>query len=116
MPLYCFECECGATADKFRAVDHRNDPVVCHVCGRMMSRDICSGLVSVETDWSPGMEIHSQAMAVHPDQINEAMAHDRKLGAPVHYDRAGRPVFTSKAQRRRFIRAHGVTDQAGYYD
>ncbi len=116
MPIYCFECECGATAEKMRDVDSRNMPVVCHVCGRMMSRDLRAELGSVETEWSPDMQIHSNAMGVHPDQISEAMAHDRRLGCPVEYDRAGRPVFTSKSQRRRYIRAHGVVDQAGYYD
>lgn len=42
----------------------------------------------------------SDALAVHPDQIGEAMAHDKKVGISPEYLPDGRPVFKSEAQMR----------------
>jgi len=65
---------------------------------------------------SPGnWPMVSESMAVAPDQIGEAVAHDRKLGVSVNYDPLGRPVFESAGQRKRYCEAHGVYDRNGGY-
>jgi hypothetical protein len=57
----------------------------------------------------------SEALAVQPDQISEAMAEDKKIGSrPDHYDREGRPVFTSLAQKRKYCRDRGFYDRSGF--
>lgn len=54
-------------------------------------------------------KVVSESMAVHPDQIEEARAHDKKLGlTSVHYDEHGRPSFSDSGTFRKYIRAHGL--------
>lgn len=51
--------------------------------------------------------LHSEALAVHPDQIQEATADAKAKGVPVEFDRNGRPVFTSSRQFRAYAKAYG---------
>lgn len=62
-------------------------------------------------------DIHSEALAYHPDQIAEAHEHLKKLDVDTHIDPQGRPVFTSRQQRAKFLKANGYFDRdAGYGD
>lgn len=57
----------------------------------------------------------SEAMAVHPKQVDLARKMDRERGAPsTDYDRAGRPVFHSERHKRAYIKAHGCHDRNSY--
>jgi hypothetical protein len=47
----------------------------------------------------------SDALAVHPKQIPEAMARDKKHGLNIEYTPDGRPILTSQAQKRKMIRS-----------
>lgn len=38
MPIYPFECECGAEVEAIRDVDDRDKPLLCVKCGRVMKR------------------------------------------------------------------------------
>lgn len=49
----------------------------------------------------------SDALCVHPRQIPEAMARDKKHGLNVEYLPDGRPVLTSQDQKRKMIRSLG---------
>jgi hypothetical protein len=64
--------------------------------------------------WKP---LHSDALAVHPDQIPEAVALAKRRGVPTDFDGEGRPIFTSRHHRRQYSVAHGFYDRdAGYSD
>jgi len=58
--------------------------------------------------------IHSDAAAVHPCQIQEAMDFDRRHGVETHYLPDGRPEFRSPGHRRRYLKAHRMFDRSGY--
>jgi hypothetical protein len=57
--------------------------------------------------------VHSDALAVHIDQVAEAREQARRLGVPVEFDRVGRPVFTSAHQFRQYVKALGYVHK-GY--
>jgi sugar/nucleoside kinase (ribokinase family) len=52
-------------------------------------------------------KVHSESLAVHKDQIPEAIEYSKKIGVPVEYDSIGRPVFDNSAHFRRFLKARG---------
>jgi len=52
-------------------------------------------------------KVVSDALAVHPDQIQEQIAHDKKLGVSVEFKPDGRPVFDNSQHFRRYAKAHG---------
>lgn len=59
--------------------------------------------------------MHSDAMEVHPKQLELAKKLDRQRGAPpTEYDSLNRPIWTSEAHKRKYIRAHGVHDNNSY--
>lgn len=58
----------------------------------------------------------SEAMAVHPDQIPEALARNKRHGiSGVSYDRLGRAVLADRRARRDLMRLEGVHDNQGGY-
>lgn len=60
-------------------------------------------------------ELHSDALGVHPKQIKEASEHAAKLGVPTEFDKLGRPIFTSRAHRKRYCASYGAFDKDGGY-
>ena len=61
--------------------------------------------------------IHSDALGYHPSQIAEAHEYLAKKGVDCEIDSKGRPVFTSRQQRAKFLKATGYFDRdAGYGD
>ncbi len=58
----------------------------------------------------------SEALAVHPDQIPEALARNKRHGIQgVSYDRLGRAVLADRGARRDLMRLEGVHDNQGGY-
>jgi hypothetical protein len=57
----------------------------------------------------------SDAMAVHPHQVEEAREDARRKGVEVEFLPDGRPVFTSRAQRRAYLKAYRFFDRNGGY-
>lgn len=57
----------------------------------------------------------SEGMAVHPEQIKDAMERDHKQGVPTNYDGEGRPVFRDRDHRKRYLRSYAVHDNNGGY-
>lgn len=62
-----------------------------------------------------GWPLTSNAMAVHPDSVDEARNLDKSLGVPTEYTTEGQPIFENRAHRRRFLRAHQFHDKDGGY-
>ncbi len=50
--------------------------------------------------WKP---LASDALAVHPAQIEEVMERNRRHGLYTEYDKEGRPVLKSRDERRRLM-------------
>lgn len=64
---------------------------------------------------SKGWPMASEAMSVHPKQIDLAKKLDRQRGAPpTEYNQKGQPIWTSEDHKRKFNRAHGVHDNNSY--
>ena len=57
----------------------------------------------------------SDAMAVLPEQIGEAMALDRQLGVQADFTKEGQPIFRSRGHRKEYCQAHGFFDRNGGY-
>ena len=60
-------------------------------------------------------KVVSEALAVHPEQIEEARAEAKKRGVAVpDFDSEGRPTFDNSAHFRRYAKAHGFRHR-GYF-
>jgi hypothetical protein len=57
----------------------------------------------------------SEAMAVHPKRVEEAIANARAKGVPTDFDPMGRPILVSRAHRKAYNHAYGVHDNNGGY-
>lgn len=53
-------------------------------------------------------KVHSNSLMVHPDQVQEAMKSDRKLGFATEYDANARPVFSDNQTLRKYCKARGL--------
>lgn len=62
--------------------------------------------------WSKPML--SDAMAVHPEQIEEARERDKKHGVPTDYTADGRPILHSEDHKRRLMKSLGYHDRNSY--
>lgn len=61
--------------------------------------------------------LKSDALAVHPRQVKEAMEDAAKKGVPTEFDARGSPIFTSARHRKKYCVAYGYFDKsAGYAD
>lgn len=70
---------------------------------------------SVEGNRPWSRPIHSDALAVHPEQIPEVMDRNARHGLHVHYDNDGCPVLVSRDQRRRLMKIERCHDNQGGY-
>lgn len=58
----------------------------------------------------------SNALAVHPTQIEQARARNKRHGINVDYEaHSGRPIFTDSGQRRKLMKLEGVRDRNSYF-
>lgn len=57
----------------------------------------------------------SEAAAVRADQIPQAVAKAKRLGVPTRYTADGKPIFTDRGHRKRYLKAHGLRDNSGGY-
>ena len=115
MATYCFICSCGNRKEVKRPMSESDLPILCEKDGFVMDRDFCSEL---------GRQYHgdiwpmaSYAAGVHPKQIPEMVAIDRKNGVPTDYTEDGDPVFRGPRHRKKYCEVHGLFDRnAGYSD
>lgn len=115
--LYCYTCEnCGHTAERQLPASKSKTRIRCAQCRKRMRRDLQAEqghFKDTKTTWP----MASTAAGVHPDQVAEAMAHDREHGVPTDYNSDGDPLFTSRGHRARYCAANGLYDRnAGFGD
>ncbi len=66
------------------------------------------------TLWGRGLK--SDALAVHPSQIPEVMARNKRHGLSIEYNESdGRPILKDRGQRRDLLKIEGVHDNDGGY-
>ena len=59
--------------------------------------------------------IISDAMAVHPKQIKQAIARNKRMGSNVVYNEQGQAILTDRGARRDLMRIEGFHDNQGGY-
>lgn len=76
----------------------------------------------IQTGIGYAKPLKSDALAVHTSQIPAVVARNKKHGLNgLRYDRAGRPVFTDGAQRKRLMKVESevmgkqIVDRSSYY-
>lgn len=57
----------------------------------------------------------SDALAVHPDQVAEAVESAKRKGVPTEFLPDGRPVIRSRAHQKAYLKAYGFHNKDGGY-
>lgn len=84
--------------------------------GSVAKRDLVAEMRGIEDVSWPASGLHSDAAGVHPDQAKEAYDHSVAAGVPTQFDReTGCAIFTSRAHRKKYLRAVGLHDRNGGY-
>lgn len=65
------------------------------------------------TSWQ--RPIVSDALAVHPEQVDEAVADAKAKGVPTEFLPDGRPLLVSRRHRKEYLRKYGFRDNNGGY-
>ena len=68
----------------------------------------CEGLIG----WKPMV---NEVLAVHPDQVKEAIESARAKGVPTDFKADGQPVFTSRAHYKEYCEKYGFYNKDGGY-
>lgn len=118
MPTYCYTCPtCGATTEKVRGMEEAHPRTVRCECGQRAERDFAAEQTGTDNRvWE--RTLWSEGLAVHPEQVPEAIAFNKRMGVPfTEYDADGRPGFRSRGHRRAYGKAWQAFDgDAGYSD
>lgn len=61
-----------------------------------------------------GYPIKSTALAVHPDQVQEAQEHSVKMGCPTEFTKDGRAVLRDASHRRDYLKRYGFHDRNSF--
>lgn len=112
MPVYCYRTKRG-TFRVERVYSMRAVPRTIRVRGRTLYRDIAAEHGGFRN--TPGIwPMASDAAGVHPSQIAEAMAEDRRNGVPTDYTRDGRPILRDPDHYKRYMEANGLFARNSY--
>jgi hypothetical protein len=57
----------------------------------------------------------SDALAVHPDQVQEATEHAKRHGVPTEFTQDGRPIIRSRRHQKELIKVYGYRNKDGGY-
>lgn len=115
MPRYAYECALHHRLDQVRTIDDRDTPKLCPVCDEAkvctpLQRDVIGSMPVHTTEKEYEKPIFSDALGVHPSQINEA-----KQKFPHHeFTPDGRMILRSHTQRNRAMKDLGYHDKDGY--
>ncbi len=116
MTTYSYICEaCGHKQEIARGMNDDELPVLCNQCSFVMQRDWSADFGRKRNcgNWP----FASYAAGVHPKQVPEMMAFDKKHEVPTDYTEDGDPLFTGPNHRRKYCEAHGLFDRnAGLSD
>jgi len=104
MPVYEYACDaCGVREDVVKSMSEFDRDEICPKCGEPMRKCLSACMPRVHGD-SYSREIHSDALAIHPEQ----RAEHQQLYPDVPLDRECRPVFSSYRQHDRYLEKRGI--------
>jgi putative FmdB family regulatory protein len=104
MPTYAYRCpQCDWTDEITKVMSVSDAAESCRQCGTPMTRDYQAENVHTHAD-SYRHELHSDALAIHPDQ----RAEHEKLYPGVPLDSACRPVLRNFGQHETYLEARGI--------
>lgn len=112
MPVYTYKCDnCGRREDQYRTMRNRNRRLPCGVCQKgLLERAFTEEMVnSTEQDYAK--PVLSDAMGVHPSQIQE----HKRLYPDIPITPDGRIECRSHAERKRIMKKLQFVDRDGYY-
>ena len=117
MAFYSYTCEkCGETQGlAFGMKEEHPANTVCLACGGNAKRDIAADRGGSCHSTGKGWPMLSDAMAVHPDQIQETREHAARHGVPTDFVPDGRPILLSRNHRKRYGELIGQYDRNGGY-
>ena len=72
-----------------------------------------SGFNMANDVWRSGLT--SESAACHPSDIPKFKEAAEKRGVPTNYDKWGRPSFTSRGHRAKYLKAFNMNDRNGGY-
>lgn len=81
---------------------------------KTFTRNVAADHANFDHTYGRGWPRFSDAMGVHPSQVKEAEAADKKLGVPANYAPDGRIEFRNKGHQERWLRAHGYVNFGDY--
>jgi len=117
MPTYIFRCdECGAMFEETCTVSEMKTEKQCE-CGKTAQRDIGAEQRGGQKCGERGFWNHiSEAMAVRPDEVQQTIEEDRKMGSMASdYLPDGRLVFRSMYQLRKYQQDRNMIDKSSFY-
>lgn len=113
---FVYECEiCGGSVSIFCGVnDVKPKSVACPACGK---DDSCLRSYRIPRVARTGWPMESEALGVHPDQIEEYAKDAARKGVPTQFTEEGNPIFESRKHRYNYMKLYGYYDKdAGYGD
>lgn len=118
MPLYCYKCVCGKTAEVAREMAESGKRKRCK-CKKYMKRDVQAENNGHKS--TPGTyPFASTAAGIDVDEIPEMRKIDAAGGCVTDYTtgpNGGDPIFTGPQHRKKYLKLHGLFDRnAGYTD
>lgn len=113
MAHYKHICEkCNVEFDEFYPMDEAPKRMPCPDCGAM-----CKARIRAQVETTRGWPMYSDALTVHPSQIEAQQAALARQGVTVEFRDDGAPKLESRAHRARVLRAMGYADaNPGYSD
>lgn len=96
---------------KCRKCGGERTPEKCNLCELFDSGAAYAG-VEMERHNKPKA---SNALKVHPSQVQEAIENARQKGVPTDFTKDGRPLFTSRSHQKRYCKAYGYFNRDGGY-
>lgn len=106
---------------KGRLVYHADGTRTCYLDGREVSQAEWDEAFPPRTGGAGPCSLsavpinYSDSVAVHPKQVAEAIEDARKKGVPTDFLPDGRPVFTSRAHQKAYIKAYRIHNNDGGY-
>jgi len=103
MPCYCFFCpDCSKSVELVLHISEVSNEHKCE-CGGTLRQDYRAKNIHDVGDRQYHTPIHSDALAINPDQIEE---HRREF-PDVKIDNEGRPVFETYTQHEAYLKKTG---------
>ena len=110
MMTYNYECDDGhMDLDIVATSADKKKSVTCSTCGQESTPSF-----RAYTKGRATYNYASDAMAVHPDQIQEAMEYGSKHGVKTDYTKDGQPIIRDRGHFKQHMKAHGFHERNAF--